>query len=438
MTDDLFMPTVSESTTQPLSARLRPTQLSGFMGQDHLVGEGGVLRRCVIQQQLHSMILWGPPGTGKTTLARILAHSIDARFVELSAVTAGVKEIREVIAQAQASQLQGHKTVLFVDEVHRFNKAQQDAFLPHIEKGTVIFIGATTENPSFEVNHALLSRVQVHILKSLDENDLKRILQCAITNQAKGLGDQTIVFPKDLQAQLVASATGDARRLLNGLEALINNADVQAGQCVITAAMLKQVLGQRMAQYDKRGDQFYDLISAFHKSVRGSSPDAALYWMARIIEAGGDPLYVARRLLAIASEDIGNADPRALQMSLNAWDTFRRVGPQEGNRAIAQAAVYCAAAPKSNAVYLAFEKATQAARETGHLAVPTHLRNAPTSLMKDMGYGQDYQYPHDFPGAYVEQQYLPDELSDAVFYEPTDRGLEKQIAAKLKGVKSKT
>ena len=431
---DLFT-TAEAPSAQPLSGALRPTSLAEFAGQQHLVGSGNVLHNCVKTGKLHSMILWGPPGTGKTTLARILAKSIDASFVELSAVTSGVKDIRAVIEQAKFNQTQSRQTVLFVDEVHRFNKSQQDAFLPHIEDGTIILIGATTENPSFEVNNALLSRARVHILKSLAPDDLKAILQRALTDNIHGLGTSNIILAKDLQNQLITAAHGDARRLLNWLEQLVQLADVKASKKPIQQSHIKQVLGNSIPQYDKHGDQFYDLISAFHKSVRGSNPDAALYWMSRIIDAGGDPLYVARRLLAIASEDIGNADPRALQVTLNAWDIFKRVGPAEGKRAIAQAAVYCAVAPKSNATYLAFKKAMQVAQSTGHVGVPAHLRNAPTKLMQEIGYGKDYQYPHDFEGAYVEQAYLPDELAEAKFYEPTDRGLEKQIQAKLARLK---
>lgn len=415
-------------THQPLSAQLRPNVLADFVGQQHLVGEGKVLQHCIVTGQLHSMILWGPPGTGKTTLAKLLAQSAHAHFVELSAVMAGVKEIREVIEQAKLYQSQSEQTVLFVDEVHRFNKAQQDAFLPHIENGLIIFIGATTENPSFEINRALLSRTRVHVLKPLEVSDLMQILQKGLVQYPE------IILSQSLQDQLIDSAQGDARRLLNWLESLSKL--VQTGEVCIEH--IQQVMGSTIAHYDKKGDAFYDLISAFHKSVRGSDPDAALYWMARILNAGGDPLYIARRLLAIASEDIGNADPRALQVTLNAWDIYHRVGEAEGNRAIAQAAVYCAVAPKSNAVYLAFKQAMQTAHETSRLEVPLHLRNAPTSLMKEMNFGKEYRYPHDFEDAYVANQtYLPENLPGAEFYTPTDRGLEKQIQEKLAYLKSK-
>ena len=425
-------------TTLPLAARLRPTNLTQYVGQQHLVGKGKVLSECVQTGNLHSMILWGPPGTGKTTLARLLTHNANAVFEAMSAVMSGVKDIRAIIERARFNLTQHKKTVVFVDEVHRFNKAQQDAFLPYIEDGTIIFIGATTENPSFEVNNALLSRTRVHILKMLTDQDLQEILIQALTDQDRGLGKLTIDFPVEQQNQLVQSAQGDARRLLNWLETLVEMAPTQDGKQCIDIDTLQHVLGSHMPLYDKNGDAFYDLISAFHKSVRGSSPDGALYWMARIINAGGDPLYVARRLLAIASEDIGNADPRALQITLNAWDIFERVGSAEGNRAIAQAAIYCACAPKSNAVYCAYQQALTKTEETGHLGVPTHLRNAPTQLMKTLKMGADYRYAHDEPDAYAAgQTYFPDVLGEQQFYHPTDRGLEQKLAEKLQHLRDR-
>ncbi len=372
---------------RPLAARMRPVTLDQYIGQRHLLGEGKPLRRAIESGTLHSMIFWGPPGTGKTTLADIAARQANAELEQISAVTSGVKEIREAIGRAEQNKQAGVRTVLFVDEVHRFNKSQQDAFLPHVESGTVTFIGATTENPSFELNNALLSRARVYRLTSLDDRDLEAVIDQALADSQRGLGEQALTFDKGVKAALTATCSGDARMALNLLEMLADMADGQ-----VTLSMLKDVAGEKVAQFDKQGDAWYDLISAFHKSVRGSSPDGALYWYARIVSAGGDPLYVARRLLAIASEDIGNADPRAMQVALNAWDCFTRVGPAEGERAIAQAAVYLASAPKSNAVYTAWKQALRDAKETANAPVPMHLRNAPTALMEDMGHGKGYRY----------------------------------------------
>ncbi|WP_316243040.1 replication-associated recombination protein A [Salinivibrio sharmensis] len=406
---------------------MRPLTLDQYIGQRHLLAEGKPLRRAIESGSLHSMIFWGPPGTGKTTLADIAARQANAELEQISAVTSGVKEIREAIGRAEQNKQAGVRTVLFVDEVHRFNKSQQDAFLPHVEAGTVTFIGATTENPSFELNNALLSRARVYRLTSLDESDLEAVIDQALADAQRGLGEQSLTFEEGVKPALTAACSGDARMALNLLEMLADMADSQ-----VTMSMLKDVAGEKVAQFDKQGDAWYDLISAFHKSVRGSSPDGALYWYARIVSAGGDPLYVARRLLAIASEDVGNADPRAMQVALNAWDCFTRVGPAEGERAIAQAAVYLASAPKSNAVYTAWKQALRDAKDTANAPVPMHLRNAPTALMEQLGHGDGYRYAHDEPNAYAAgERYLPDEVGDVRYYQPVNRGLEIKIAEKL-------
>ena len=417
---------------RPLAARMRPTDLTHYIGQSHLLGAGKPLRKAIETGHIHSMILWGPPGTGKTTLAEILAHRINAEVERISAVTGGVKEIREAIDHAQKNQLTGRRTILFVDEVHRFNKSQQDAFLPHIENGTIIFIGATTENPSFELNNALLSRARVYVLKSLTPDEIERVLQQAINDPEHGLGQVRLHLETNLLLQLAEYANGDARLALNCLELMVDMAEETENGKKIDRTLLKAVLGERQARFDKQGDRFYDLISALHKSVRGSAPDAALYWYARIISAGGDPLYVARRLLAIASEDVGNADPRAMQVALAAWDCFTRVGAYEGERAIAQAIIYLAVAPKSNAVYTAFNAAKQHGKDFPDFDVPIHLRNAPTNLMKELGYGAEYRYAHDEPNAYAAgENYFPEELKDTQYYFPTNRGMEIQIGEKL-------
>ncbi|MBY5920337.1 replication-associated recombination protein A [Ferrimonas balearica] len=414
---------------RPLAARMRPETLDDYVGQEHLLGPGKPLRAALEAGRAHSMLLWGPPGTGKTTLAELVARYANAHVERISAVTSGVKEIRAAIDKAKdIAAAHGRQTLLFVDEVHRFNKSQQDAFLPHIEDGTVIFIGATTENPSFEVNNALLSRTRVYVIKKLDESGILIILEQALNDKERGLGKLGLTLPDSVARQLASLVDGDARRALNLLELMADMAD----QGQLTEALLKEVAGEPVARFDNKGDQFYDLISAVHKSVRGSNPDGALYWYCRILEGGGDPLYVARRCLAIASEDVGNADPRAMEVALNAWDCFHRVGPAEGERAIAQALVYLACAPKSNAVYTAFKAARQLARETPDQEVPIHLRNAPTKLLKELGHGADYRYAHDEPGAYAAgERYLPQALADASFYHPTQRGLEKKIAEKL-------
>ena len=420
------------SDFRPLAARMRPTTLEQYCGQAHLVGQGKPLRKAIEAGHIHSMIFWGPPGTGKTTLAEIIANRINAEVERLSAVTGGVKEIREAIERAKQNHLADRRTVLFVDEVHRFNKSQQDAFLPHIEDGTIIFIGATTENPSFELNNALLSRARVYILKPLNTADIERVLQQAVEDEERGLGKERLIFEENLLTWLAEYVNGDARLALNCLELMADMAEEDENGKKIDRTLLKEVLGERQARFDKQGDRYYDLISALHKSVRGSAPDAALYWYARIITAGGDPLYVARRLLAIASEDVGNADPRAMQVALAAWDCFTRVGAAEGERAIAQAIVYLAVAPKSNAVYTAFKAAKKQATESADYDVPEHLRNAPTSLMKELGYGAEYRYAHDEPHAYAAgENYFPEPLKDTRYYFPTNRGMELKIKEKL-------
>ncbi|MFU2127887.1 replication-associated recombination protein A [Gallibacterium anatis] len=417
---------------RPLAARMRPTSLDNYFGQSHLVGKGKPLRKAIESGNIHSMIFWGPPGTGKTTLAEIIAHRLNAKVEYLSAVTSGVKEIREAIERAKQNQFSGQQTLLFVDEVHRFNKSQQDAFLPYIEDGTIIFIGATTENPSFELNSALLSRARVYLLKSLNIDEIVEVLQRALQDKQFGYGNQIINLEDGLLAMLAEYVNGDARLALNCLELMVDMAEETPKGKLLTKQLLVDTLGERQARFDKQGDRYYDLISALHKSVRGSAPDAALYWYARIITAGGDPLYVARRLLAIASEDIGNADPRAMEVALNAWDCFTRVGAAEGERAIAQAIVYLAAAPKSNAVYLAFKQAKQLATQYPDFDVPLHLRNAPTTLMKNMGIGKNYRYAHDEPNAYAAgENYFPGPLKGTRLYFPNERGMEIKIKQKL-------
>ena len=417
----------SQQTYAPLAARMRPVSLDEYVGQSHLVGPGKPLRKMLESSHCHSMVLWGPPGTGKTTMAELIAVYTNAQVIKLSAVTSGVKEIRAAMEEAEQNKSMGERTLLFVDEVHRFNKSQQDAFLPFVESGVVTFVGATTENPSFELNNALLSRVRVYVLKGIDDEALDALLDRALADTERGLGERNLTLADDARNALIGLSGGDGRRLLTYLE--LASDFTNASQ--ISLNDVEQAVGEKVASYDKQGDTFYDLISAFHKSVRGSDPDAALYWYARILNGGGDALYVARRLLAISSEDIGNADPRAMQLCVNAWDVYHRVGPAEGERAIAQAAVYCALAAKSNAVYMAFSQAKQDARDKPDYPVPVHLRNAPTKLLKEMGHGAEYRYAHNEPNAFAAGEcYLPPEIADARYYEPSERGLEKQLKAK--------
>ncbi|EEY38918.1 replication-associated recombination protein A [Vibrio mimicus] len=418
---------------RPLAARMRPQTVEQYIGQQHILGPGKPLRRALEAGHIHSMILWGPPGTGKTTLAEVAANYANAEVERVSAVTSGVKEIRAAIEKARENKLSGRRTILFVDEVHRFNKSQQDAFLPHIEDGTVTFIGATTENPSFELNNALLSRARVYKLTSLTQQEIQQALQQAIADTERGLGKVAAVFADNVLDRLAELVNGDARMSLNYLELLYDMAREDDQGCkLIDLPLLAEVAGEKVSRFDNKGDIWYDLISAVHKSIRGSDPDAALYWAARMISAGCDPLYIARRLLAIASEDVGNADPRGMQVALAAWDCFTRVGPAEGERAIAQAIVYLACAPKSNAVYTAWKQALSDAHNLPEFEVPPHLRNAPTRLMKDLGYGEEYRYAHDEPGAYAAGEcYFPPEMSRTRYYQPTQRGLETKIAEKL-------
>jgi putative ATPase len=417
---------------RPLAARMRPETLNDYIGQQHLLSPDKPLYQAILAGRCHSLILWGPPGVGKTTLAQIIANHADASLIQMSAVTAGVKDIREAVSEAKANLAgRGQRTLLFVDEVHRFNKSQQDAFLPHIEDGTFIFVGATTENPSFALNNAILSRARVYVLKALEQADLFTVIERALREDVE-LSQKHIEIAENAKQALCQASDGDARKVLNLLEQAVDLTTEQQGKYLVDQHVLSQVLPTHLAKYDKGGDEFYDLISAFHKSVRGSSPDGALYWYCRILAGGGDPLYVARRLLAIATEDIGNADPRAMEVALNAWDIFQRVGPSEGERAIAQATIYLASAPKSNAVYMAFNQAMQDAKNEPSHPVPEHLRNAPTSLMKDLGYGAEYRYAHNEEGAFAAgEKYFPEAINDRQYYFPTDRGLEQKIKQKL-------
>ncbi len=417
----------------PLADRMRPRTLGEFVGQDQLLGQGKVLRQAIESDHLPSMILWGPPGSGKTTLAMIIASTTGAQFLAFSAVLSGVKEIKEVIQEAEEEwKYSKRRTILFVDEIHRFNKAQQDAFLPHVERGTIILIGATTENPSFEVISPLLSRTKVFTLQSLKEEEIELILNRALTDKDRGLGKyQTAIEPEVIKG-ICQLANGDARAALNTLEMLVlTTSPAEEGVRQIKKEDLKEILQRKAYLYDKSGEEHYNLISALHKSLRGSDPDAALYWLGRMLEAGEDPLYIARRMIRFASEDVGMADPQALQVAVAAQQAFHFVGLPEGDLALAQAAVYLATAPKSNALYTAFQRVQRDVRETENMPVPLHIRNAPTKLMEDLGYGKDYKYPHDYPDHFVEEEYLPENLKGRIYYHPAEQGFEKEIKRRL-------
>jgi len=428
----------ASDAARPLAERMRPRDLDEFVGQRHVVAEGGILRTAIEQDRIFSMIFWGPPGCGKTTLARIMASATRSFFVHFSAVLSGVKEIRGVIAEAHNQQkLYRKRTILFVDEIHRFNKSQQDAFLHHVESGLITLIGATTENPSFEVISPLLSRCRVITLKMLTAEDIAAIVDHAIKDCERGLGDLRLAFEEDALSHLIRIADGDARMALNSLEVVAALCENKTGpsekdqQRVISVADLERALEKKALTYDKSGEEHYNVISAFHKSLRGSDPDAALYWLERMLAAGEDPLYIARRMVRFASEDIGNADPPALTLAMSAMQAFQFLGHPEGELALAQAAVYLATAPKSNSIYSAYGKVQAAVRKAGSLPVPLHIRNAPTRLMKDLGYGKNYKYAHNYKDAFVVQDYLPEDLKDRLFYTPTARGYEKIVKQRL-------
>jgi len=431
---DHFPEKKSETDFRPLAERMRPANLSAYIGQSHLLGEGRLLSRAIAQDSLFSMILWGPPGTGKTTLALLVARESKAHFIRFSAVLSGVKELRTVVEEAKKQcTIHRQRTILFVDEIHRFNKAQQDAFLPHVENGLLTLIGATTENPSFEIISPLLSRCRVMLLHPLTQDELRLILRRALDDRDAGLGNLPLEVEEDALELILSQCNGDARVALNNLEIAATSVTPSVtGKSVLTAQLAADYLGRRTFLYDKSGEEHYNLISAFHKSLRGSDPDASLYWLARMLIAGEDPLFIARRMVRMASEDIGNADPLALSIAIAAKDSFHFIGPPEGELALAQAAVYLATAPKSDAVYKAFNEAKTVVNQTGSLPVPLHIRNAPTKLMHAIGYGKDYKYAHDYEEAYVQQDYLPEEIQKRRFYVPTNRGYEKKIQERIR------
>ena len=433
-TPSLLPPDPAAEALRPLAERMRPRTLDEMVGQRRLLAPGSALRRAIEAGNVHSMILWGPPGCGKTTLALLLAQYADAEFRAISAVLSGLPEVRQVLAEAGVRFDQGRRTVLFVDEVHRFNKAQQDAFLPHIERGTILFVGATTENPSFELNSALLSRCRVHVMEAVSADDITVALRAALTDEGRGLGGRDLRIDDAHLALIAQAADGDVRRGLTFLEIA---ADLAGEGGTVTTEVLEQVLADRTRRFDKGGEQFYDQISALHKSMRSSNPDAALYWFARMMDGGVDPNYLARRLTRMAVEDVGLADPRALQMAIDAWETYDRLGSPEGDLALAQLVLYLASTAKSNAGYVAFNEARSDVREHGTLEVPLHIRNAPTKLMKELGYGKGYQYDHDAEGGIaLDQTGFPDALGERVYYRPVERGLEARLKEKLDAIRT--